>query len=190
MWRACARAAADDTPETLVDEQVRRWSGTWSTLRAWFAGTEGQARRLRRQLRDLVAPWARSMQLLMESGGAVTRRAELLRLATAIERAPDECGAWRLWDTATGRFAARNLLLPADGADDPAVVVGRPTVPVTPRFREAGGEGCGRPPPGPRDFSAGRPVAPRRNPALDMNEVSGPELDLVLEFHGRAVTRG
>ena len=102
VWRACAATTVDGAPVELVDAQIRRWTTTWTALRYWFGGPDGQARRLRRQLRDLVAPWARNMQLLMESGGAVTRRAELLRLATAIERAADDRAAWRLWDTATG----------------------------------------------------------------------------------------
>ncbi|MDV9176353.1 DUF2397 domain-containing protein, partial [Streptomyces sp. W16] len=119
VWRACARAAlAEDTAEELVDIQAQRWARTWTALAGWFSGATGQARRLRRQLRDLVAPWARNSRILMDTGGTVTRRAELLRLARAVERAPDEETAWRMWDTATGLFSARHLLLPADAADD------------------------------------------------------------------------
>lgn len=91
VWRACVRAAlADDAAEEIVAAQATRWSRTWTALGGWFTGSDGQARRLRRQLRDLVAPWARNMHILMDTGGAVTRRAELLRLARAIERAPDD----------------------------------------------------------------------------------------------------
>jgi hypothetical protein len=34
------------------------------------------------------------MNILLDTGGAVTRRAELLQLAVAIERAPDDDTAW------------------------------------------------------------------------------------------------
>jgi uncharacterized protein (TIGR02677 family) len=140
VWRACVRAAlSDDAVEEVVTAQAARWERTWAALGFWFAGADGQARRLRRQLRDLVAPWARNMHILIDTGGAVTRRAEMLRLAMAIERAPDDETAWRIWDTAVGTFSARHLLLPADSADDHTSSWTRaPAAPVTARFREQG----------------------------------------------------
>jgi uncharacterized protein (TIGR02677 family) len=140
VWRACARAAlAAKVGEAVVITQASRWSHTWLVLGSWFSTVDGQARRLRRQLRDLVAPWARNMHILMDTGGAVTRRAELIRLARAIERAPDEASAWRLWDTAVGVFSARHLLLAAAAAeDDSQPWAGAPPAPVTARFREQG----------------------------------------------------
>jgi uncharacterized protein (TIGR02677 family) len=205
VWRACAAAASDGAADELIDVQVRRWTTTWTALHHWFDGSEGQARRLRRQLRDLVAPWARNMQLLMESGGAVTRRAELLRLAVAIERAPDDGTAWRMWDTATGAFAARHLLLPAPAGEDGSLSWAEaPPAPVTARFREQGTRAAVGRRPAARDFSAGRAAARRARAAAlaarseaeaSLRQRSGsrlstwgritrPELDLVLELLG------
>jgi uncharacterized protein (TIGR02677 family) len=213
VWRACVRSAlADDAADELVVTQAQRWTRTWDALGAWFSGTgfngtDGQARRLRRQLRDLVAPWARNMHILMDTGGAVTRRAELLQLARAIERAPDEDTAWRIWDTATGAFSARHLLLPSDSTDDHCLPWRlAPAAPVTARFREQGTRAAiGRRTKIP-DYSAGKAAARRgRLAALAARgeaeaslrrrsgtnlarwgQVSDAELDLLLEFVGVA----
>jgi uncharacterized protein (TIGR02677 family) len=167
VWRACVRAAlADDADAELVAGQAERWSRTWVTLASWFAGADGQARRLRRQLRDLVAPWARNMHILMDTGGAVTRRAELLRLAEAIERAPDEAGAWKIWDTAVAVFPARHLLLPAEPVEShDRSWADAPGAPVTARFREQGVKAAvGRRANAP-DYTAGRAAARRARAA-------------------------
>ncbi|MFJ9564832.1 DUF2397 domain-containing protein [Streptomyces fuscichromogenes] len=166
VWRACARAAlAEDAAEELVDVQALRWARTWTALSAWFSGAAGQARRLRRQLRDLVAPWAGNARILMDTGGAVTRRAELL-LARAVERAPDEETAWRMWDTATGLFSARHLLLPADAADDHTLSwADAPAAPVTARFREQGARAAVGRRARVVDYSAGRSTARRARAA-------------------------
>src|SRR5262249_57561209 len=112
------------------------WAETWRGVGGWLGGGQAQARRLRAQLRDVVAPWARNMHILMDTGGTVTRRAELLQLARAIERAPDDEAAWRMWDTAVGVFPARHLLLPADAADHPARPRAQaPPAPGPARFR-------------------------------------------------------
>ncbi|WP_324193858.1 DUF2397 domain-containing protein [Nocardia blacklockiae] len=208
VWRACARAAlADDVSEEIVMAQGQRWTHTWSTLERWFTGPDAQARRLRRQLRDLVAPWARNMHILMDTGGAVTRRAELLRLARAIERAPDEDSAWRMWDTAVGIFSARHLLLAADlPADHGTSWREAPAAPVTARFREQGTRAAvGRRPQG-LNTSVGRAaarkaraasVAARKEAAAALRSRSGtslaawdalsePELDFLLELFGVA----
>src|SRR5262245_60969342 len=72
FWAAICRASlATDAPEDLVQSQALRWARTWDALESWFGGGNGQARRLRRQLRDLVAPWARNMHILVDTGGAV-----------------------------------------------------------------------------------------------------------------------
>ncbi|MGH3437993.1 MAG: DUF2397 domain-containing protein, partial [Sciscionella sp.] len=163
VWRACIRASVGGEPsEEDIAAHAQRWTQTWDALRSWFAGANGQARRLRRQLRDLVAPWARNMHILMDTGGAVTRRVELLKLATAIERAPSEETAWRIWDTAVGVFSARHLLLVAEAADDQTIPWHlAPPAPVTARFREhsvraAVGRRTRTP-----DYSAGRNAARR-----------------------------
>lgn len=167
VWRACVRAAlSDDTPDDLVTAQAARWGQTWTALGSWFAGADGQARRLRRQLRDLVAPWARNMHILIDTGGAVTRQAEMLRLAEAIERAPDDETAWRIWDTAVGIFPARHLLLPADAAEDHSLPWdSAPPAPVVARFREQGTRAAvGRRAKTP-DYTTGRSAARRSRAA-------------------------
>ncbi|WP_279578910.1 DUF2397 domain-containing protein [Fodinicola feengrottensis] len=128
VWRACVRSAlAEDAIDDVIDLQAARWTQTWTALTGWFSGAEGQAGRLRRQLRDLVAPWARNMHILMDTGGVVTRRAELLRLARAIERAPDDEVAWRIWDTAVGVFLrATPALAGRRGGRQHPVLGGRP----------------------------------------------------------------
>ncbi|MEN3304051.1 MAG: hypothetical protein V7603_253 [Micromonosporaceae bacterium] len=211
VWRACVRGAlAADAGDDLVAAQAARWSRTWTALSSWFSGVEGQARRLRRQLRDLVAPWARNMHILMDTGGAVTRRAELLRLARAIERAPDDDTAWRMWDTAAGVFGARHLLLPADAPEDQVQSWAEaPAAPVTARFREHGVKAAVGRRSQALDYSAGRRAARRARAAAaaaqadaeaslrarsgstlsDWMPLSEPELELFLDLLGVARAR-
>ncbi|MEU4427289.1 DUF2397 domain-containing protein [Actinoplanes sp. NPDC024001] len=110
QWRRIAvhtlGASADDA---AIDELTGSYQQTLSTLRAWFDGPDCQARRLRRQMRDTIRPLLSSQRVLAAVGGHVSRRAELLRLATGIETAADEQQAWRLWCAATGLFSARHL---------------------------------------------------------------------------------
>lgn len=111
-WRAMAIArlgseAADDALVSTVAEMRT----VVSTVGTWFAGAEPQAKRLRRQIRDAVAPVLRSHRTLLAVGGTVSRKADLLRLAAALEEAPDADAAWRLWCTATGLFSARHFTL-------------------------------------------------------------------------------
>lgn len=205
VWRACVRAALDTADDEVVASQARRWEHTWEALGSWFGGADSQARKLRRQLRDLVAPWARNMNLLLDTGGAVTRRVELLALAVAIERAPDDEGAWRIWDTAVGAFSARHLLLAPDSADDSDLSwINAPSAPVTARFREQGARAAvGRRAQIP-DYSTGKSAARRARLAAqaarsgaeaalrqrsgthlaDWGEITDAELNLLLEFIG------
>ncbi len=207
-WRACVRTAlGEDASEEIIGAQAARWSRTWTALASWFSGVDGQARRLRRQLRDLVAPWARNMHILMDTGGAVTRRAELITLAQAIERAPDDEAAWRIWDTAVGVFGARHLLLPADAAEDSAATwANAPAAPVTARFREQGTRAAVGRRARAADYSAGRAAARRARAAAlaaradaeaalrarsgtclaEWAPVTDPELELLLELFGLA----
>jgi hypothetical protein len=106
------------------------------------------------------------MHILMDTGGAVTRRAELLRLAGAIERADSDVAAWRIWDTAVGVFSARHLLLPAPAVDGHNVSwTQAEPAPVTARFREHGTRAAvGRRANTP-DYSAGRNAARRARSA-------------------------
>ncbi|MFC3451387.1 DUF2397 domain-containing protein [Amycolatopsis speibonae] len=206
VWGGCARAALDtEVSEEIVLSQARRWEHTWDALGTWFRGADGQARKLRRQLRNLVAPWARNMNLLLDTGGAVTRRAELLALAVAIERAPDDDAAWRLWDTAATAFSARHLLLVSDSIDDHELSWSQaPPAPVTARFREQGARAAvGRRTRIP-DYATGKAEARRARLAAqaaragaeaglrqrsgtdlaEWAELTDAELDLLLEFIG------
>ncbi|MER6993765.1 DUF2397 domain-containing protein [Saccharopolyspora hirsuta] len=206
VWRACVRAAVDaEVGDEVVASQARRWAHTWEALSSWFGGPDSQARRLRRQLRDLVAPWARNMKILLDTGGAVTRRAELLTLALAVERAPDDDTAWQIWNTAVGDFSARHLLLKSDSADDHDLSWRQaPAAPVTARFREQGARAAvGRRTKIP-DYSTGKSAARRSRLAAaaarsgaeaalrqrsgthlaEWGHVTDAELDLLLELIG------
>ncbi|MFD3509295.1 DUF2397 domain-containing protein [Nocardia sp. NPDC058666] len=161
VWQACVRGAlAEDAADELVQRQLQRWVHTWNALREWFAGADGQARRLRKQLRDLVAPWARNMHILMDTGGALSRRGELLTLAQAIEQAPDDRTAVRMWDTATGVFAARHFLIAAEASEDNASAwADAAPAPITARFREHGHRAAVGKRPAAIDNAAGRSAA-------------------------------
>jgi uncharacterized protein (TIGR02677 family) len=167
-WTATVRAAlVADAAEDLVQAQAQRWARTWDALASWFSGPDGQARRLRRQLRDLVAPWARNMHILVDTGGAVTRRSELLRLAEAIEHAPTEDDAWRIWNTAVGIFSARHLLVASDAAEDHAISWAEaPGAPITTRFREQGPRAAVGRRARAADYSKGRAAARRARAAM------------------------
>ncbi|WP_157254175.1 DUF2397 domain-containing protein [Nonomuraea typhae] len=160
-WRACALGAlSEDAADSVITAQADRWAQTWEALREWFGGPDGQARRLRRQLRDVVTPWARNTRMLMDAGGAVTRSAELIGLAVAIESAADDEDAWRIWDTAVGGFPARHLLLtPGRAEDDGLSWEEAPAVPVTARYREQGPRAMTGRRPKRADFSKGRSAA-------------------------------
>ncbi|MCA1481396.1 DUF2397 family protein, partial [Bradyrhizobium sp. NBAIM08] len=49
----------------------------------------------------------------------VSRKADLVRLAHAIEAAPDAGQAWQVWTAATSLFAARHLRVGAPDPDRP-----------------------------------------------------------------------
>ena len=211
-WVATVRAAViADAAEELVQAQAQRWARTWDALATWFSGPEGQARRLRRQLRDLVAPWARNMHILVDTGGAVTRRGELLSLAEAIELAPTENDAWRIWNTAVGIFPARHLLVPAGAAENHALSWPEaPRAPVTARFREQGPRAAVGRRSRVSDYSKGRTAARQARAAAaaaraeaearlrqlsgtrisDWGPMTAVELDLFLEMVGLTRTAG
>lgn len=121
QWRAVALVSVGvDADDVRVDALVPGYRATMTTLRTWFAGTDGQARRLRRQMRDAIAPMVRGRRTLAAVGGHVSRRAELLALASRLERCADDTEAWRLWCTRTGLFAARHLALDTPEPGGPA----------------------------------------------------------------------
>lgn len=121
QWRAVALVGIGvGAADAQVDVLVAGYRATMTTLEAWFAGSNGQARRLRRQMRDAIAPMLRGRRTLAAVGGHVTRRSELLALAASLEGCADDAEAWRLWCTATGLFAARHLALESPEPGGPA----------------------------------------------------------------------
>ncbi len=140
LWLASVRSGLGPkaSPEQ-IQSGAQRFHTTWDSLATWFDPEEGQAKRLRRQLRNLIAPWARNARLLLEVGQVASRRTELLALARHIEQAADDRSAWQLWDTATGLFSARHLLIPApSGADHTLSWLQADPAAIEVRYREHG----------------------------------------------------
>jgi uncharacterized protein (TIGR02677 family) len=128
-WRAMALTGMDATAaEETVQAVARGNSDAAQVLAVWFGAQfgaqfgahRGQALRLRRQVRDAVTPLLRGSRALLATGGRVTRRAELLRVASAVESAATEADAWRTWCAATGLWSARHLSGVPDEPDVPA----------------------------------------------------------------------
>src|SRR5712691_8852734 len=82
-WRAMALTGMDATAaEETVQAVAQASSDAAQVLAVWFGVHRGQALRLRRQVRDAVTPLLRGSRALLATGGRVTRRAELLRVAS------------------------------------------------------------------------------------------------------------
>ncbi|MFI1996331.1 DUF2397 domain-containing protein [Actinoplanes sp. NPDC020271] len=110
VWRRIAvHNLGVNADDAAIDELAASYRKTLDTLRAWFDGPHCQARRLRRQMRNTIQPLLRGQRTLAAVGGHVSRRAELLALATRLEAEPDDTSAWRLWATATGLYSAVHL---------------------------------------------------------------------------------
>ncbi|WP_045744004.1 DUF2397 domain-containing protein [Actinoplanes rectilineatus] len=146
-WRRIAvHTLGANADEPAIDALVATHVHTLDTLRRWFDGPDCQARRLRRQMRDTIGPLLRGQRTLAAVGGHVSRRAELVDLATRLESAADDDGAWRLWCSATGLFSARHL--PGAG-NPPAGNAGAVSfwdadpVPVEARLRKQGPKAAG-----------------------------------------------
>ncbi len=109
-WRVVAlHTAGPDVDDTRLDGLVDEYIKTLTTVLAWFDGPGSQARGLRRQMRDTIAPLIRGRRTLAAVGGHVSRRTELLHVAEMLDCAFDDAEAWRLWCTHTGLFSARHL---------------------------------------------------------------------------------
>ncbi len=120
-WRAMALTGMDATAaEETVQAVAQASSDAAQILAVWFGVHRGQALRLRRQVRDAVTPLLRGSRALLATGGRVTRRAELLRVASAVESATSEADAWRTWCAATGLWSARHLSGIPNEPDAPA----------------------------------------------------------------------
>jgi uncharacterized protein (TIGR02677 family) len=91
-------------------------------------------------MRDAIAPVLRSHRTLLAVGGTVSRKADLVRLAHAIEDAPDADQAWSLWAAATSLYAARHLTRPAPDVAVPlrTSVWDAPPAPISQRLRAYG----------------------------------------------------
>ena len=141
VWRRLALARVQaSAPEHTVAGAVAELIQVTATLRHWFCGSVPQAQRLRRQMRDAVAPVLRSHRTLLAVGGTVSRKADLVRLAHAVEAAPDSASAWRTWADATALFSARHLRVPAPEPDQPwpTSVWDAPPAAVASRLRAQG----------------------------------------------------
>lgn len=140
-WRTVAlQRLPASAPESSIDTVAEEIHLAVQTLSQWFAGPNAQARALRLQIRDAVAPLVRSHRTLLALGGAVSRRAELLDLAARLDAAPDDTAAWRIWCTSTGLFATRHLgLSTADVADPSGTSIwDAPPAPIERRLRTVG----------------------------------------------------
>jgi uncharacterized protein (TIGR02677 family) len=148
-WRAIALASVDaDAAEELVRAITRGHKEAAQTLDAWFQSGSGQALRLRRQVRDAVTPLLRGSRALLATGGRVTRRAELLRIAGAIESAGTDEDAWRVWCATTGLWGARHLSGMPVEPDAPARTSfwEAPAIPINVTLRKRGTQSVkGRP---------------------------------------------
>jgi hypothetical protein len=87
-WRAMALSGVDAaTAEETIQAIAQGNRDAAETRAVWFGERSGrQAPRLRRQVRDAVTPLLRGSRALLATGGRVTRRAELLRLAPTFMR--------------------------------------------------------------------------------------------------------
>jgi uncharacterized protein DUF2397 len=148
-WRAMALSGVDAaTAEETVQAIAQGNRDAAETLAVWFGERSGQALRLRRQVRDAVTPLLRGSRALLATGGRVTRRAELLRLAAAVESAGSDTDAWATWCAATGLWSARHISGVPDEPDAPARTSfwTAPAAPVDVKLRKRGAQSVkGRP---------------------------------------------
>jgi uncharacterized protein (TIGR02677 family) len=163
QWRAAALdTLGADAEEYRVVGLVDGYLITLVTLQRWFAGPDAQARLLRRQMRDAIAPMIRGQRTLAAVGGHVSRRAELLALAARIETAVDDATGWRLWAAGTGLYATQHFAVPSpqpSPASGPVSFWDAPPAPIALRLRQQGTRALiGRPARIP-DRSAGRAAA-------------------------------
>lgn len=113
LWRALAlHRVGAAAPDEVLASTTCELMDVLETLSTWFCGTDNEARRLRRQVRDAVPDLLRSHRTLLAVGGAVSRRADVLALAGKLERADSDHQAWQLWQRATGLFSPVHLALP------------------------------------------------------------------------------
>lgn len=185
-WRAAAVYSAESgAGEERLVELVRTYHVTLRTVQTWFGGSDNQARQLRRQMRDAIAPMIRGQRTLAAVGGHVSRRAELLALAGALEASPDEATAWQTWCAVTGLFSARHLPLSSPqpgGAAGGTSFWDADPAPVEARLREQGTRALTGRPARISDRSAGRAAA--RHAAAAEREVAAATRKAMLDRSG------
>lgn len=177
-WRAITLAGVDaDAAEEIVQAILQGHKLAARTLDSWFRPGRGQALRLRRQVRDAVTPLLRGSRTLLATGGQVRRRAELERIAAAIESAASDEDAWRVWCAATGLWGARHLAgSPDEEPDAPARTSfwAAPAVPIDVTLRKRGAHSVkSRPARVPNHRAArraARQAAERQRAAMDQAE--------------------
>jgi uncharacterized protein (TIGR02677 family) len=162
-WRDVAlQSLGAQVTDNALEQLIEQYRVTLRRVLSWFGDRDSQARRLRRQMRDTIAPMIRGQRTLAAVGGHVSRRADLLALASALETSPDDSAAWALWARATGLFSARHLALPSPQPAGPAGAVSfwdAQPCPIEQRLRRQGPRSqTGRPARIP-DRSAGKAAA-------------------------------
>ncbi len=109
-WRPAAlHSLGAAVPEGRLTALLGDYRATLTGLLSWFGPGDNAARRLRHQLRDVVVPLVHGQRALTAVRGQLSRRADLLALAGALERSATDDAAWSRWCAATGLFAARHL---------------------------------------------------------------------------------
>lgn len=181
-WRAIALAnSGTEVSEEAVAALIAGHRELAATLARWFRAGDGQALRLRRQVRDAVTPLLRGSRVLLATGGSVTRRAELLRVAAQIEAADTDAQAWRIWCAATGLWQARHLPgIPPEPPGSPANTSfwEAPPAPVEVTLRQRGARSArGRPASVPNRRAARE--AARHAAAVDRDERARAEQELL-----------
>lgn len=187
VWRAMALARlGSEAAEAALQAGVAEMRTSVATLGTWFAGDRPQATHLRRQIRNAVAPVLRSHRTLLAVGGTVSRKADLLRLAGAIETAADDDEAWRIWCAATGLFPARHFTMTTpEVTGGPRVSVwDAPPVPISRRLRSQAARSLSGRPSRIADNSAAREQA-RRLAAREQADVERAGADLAARSGSR-----
>ncbi len=109
-WRPAAlHSLGAAVPEDRLAALLADYQAALTELLAWFGPGDNAAQRLRRQLSDVLVPLLGGARALTTVRGQLSRRADLLALAGALERSTTDDRAWSLWCAAAGLFAARHL---------------------------------------------------------------------------------
>jgi len=139
-WRPAAlHSLGAEAPNDRIATLTSEYRDTFTRLLSWFGKGDSASRRLRRQMRDVIAPMVRGQRTLAAVGGHVSRRSDLLILAGALERSATDADAWSLWCSATGLFSASHV---AHASPQPAGAPGSVSfwdadpVPVEARLRK------------------------------------------------------